>query len=159
MAQWIVFGVFTAFAAVMLYVGASQHFAQRRLLERAVPVSAKVTVSEVRGSTSHDTDRRLNRSTSTTSYTPEVRFRYSVGGTEHESDLLRPSIIVRGYASQSAAREELLTFPVGAQVTAYVDPDLPDRAFLIREPSNGPLVFLIVGALIPVIAWFGCKLI
>ncbi|MFO0874149.1 MAG: DUF3592 domain-containing protein [Phycisphaerales bacterium] len=115
--------------------------------------------SEVRSSRSTDTDPRTLRDNSTTSHTADVLFRYELDGRTYESDLLRPSVIVRGFASAEGAMEELRAFPVGARVTAHVDPARPDKAFLIAEKSMGPLVFIIIGLLLPPIAWFAGKLV
>ena len=109
--------------------------------------------SEVHESVSADTDARLGRSNSTTSYRPDVQFRYSYRGRAYESDLLKPTIIVQGFASSETAAEELKPFPVGARVPAWVDPQNPDKAYLVQEGGAGPIVFIILGILLPPIAW------
>ena len=154
MAQIITFIIFGGFGFVMLYVGITQLFMQRRLLANAERVQATIVHSEVFTSTSSDTDPRPLRSTSTTTHRPDVRFRYRVGGREYESDLLHPSIIVRTYGSREAAAEALAPFPVNATVSAYVDPSLPDKAYLIATAGNGPVVFMVVGVLLPPVAWW-----
>ena len=154
MAQIIVFIIFGGFGFVMLYVGVTQFFRQRRLLRRAQPVNATIIKSEVFSSQSADTDSRLDRNTSTTTHRPEVRFRYLVNGQTYESDLLHPNIIVVTYASREAAAEALAPFPLEAKVSAFVDPSMPDRAFLIAEAGAGPIVFIIIGILLPPLAWF-----
>ena len=159
MAQWIVFIIFGGFGLVLASVGITQAVQQARLLAAAQPVPATIIKSEVFKSTSHDTDQRLNRSTSTNSFRPDIRFRYAVAGTEYESDLLYPTIIVQGYASADSAADELKPFPVGATVTAHVDPAHPDKAFLIAERSSLPTGFIIVGLAIVPLAWFGSKLV
>lgn len=159
MAQWIVFIIFGGFGLVLAGVGVTQAILQARLLAAAQPVPATITKSEVFKSTSHDTDQRLNRSTSTNSYRPDVRFRYTVADVEYESDLLYPTIIVQGYASSDSAAAELKPFPLGAGVTAHVDPAHPDKAFLIAERSSLPMGFIIVGLVVVPLAWFGSKLV
>lgn len=159
MARIIAVVIFGGFGMVLLYVGVTQLVMQRRLLANARRVDAVIVHSEVFSSTSADTDRRPNRSTSTTTHRPDVRFRYQVGGVEYESDLLHPNIIVRSYASRDAAAEALAPFPLHAAVRAYVDPSLPDKAFLIASAGNGPVVFIIVGLLLPPVAWWVGKLI
>lgn len=138
----------------MLYVGATQWRQQRRLLEYAETVDATITHSEVFTSKSADTDGKLGTSNSTTTHRPDVKFTYSVGGQSYESDLLHPTIIVRGYASRASAAEALTPFPVGAKVRAFVDPSLPDKAYLVAESSSAPLVFIVIGVLLPPLAWF-----
>lgn len=154
MAQIIVFLIFGGFGLVMLYVGVTQYFRQRRLLRRAEAVTATILKSEVFSSTSADTDPRLLRSSSTTTHRPEVRFRYEVNGMTHESELMYPNIIVVTHASRESATEALAQYPVGAQVRAFVDPSLPDHAYLIAEAGAGPVVFILIGLFLPPIAWF-----
>lgn len=154
MAQIIVFLIFGGFGLVMLYVGVTQYFRQRRLLHRAKPVNATILKSEVFSSKSADTDSRLLRDNSTTTHRPEVRFRYEVNGQTHESELLYPNIIAVTYASRESAAEALAPYPVNAKVRAFVDLSLPDQAYLIAEAGAGPLVFIIIGMLLPPVAWF-----
>src|SRR5262245_51478147 len=132
MARWIALFIFGGFGLVLLYVGVTQFFLQRRLLANAVTIEVQIIKSEVFKSVSADTDTRLGRDNSTTSYRPDVRFRYSYLGSDYESDLLRPNIIVHDYASKESAASELEPFPVGARVRAYVDAKHPDKAFLIK---------------------------
>lgn len=159
MVRIIVFILFAGFGLFLFIVGLTQYVQQRRLLAAAEPIDALIVVSEVHSSTSSPPRDRPLRNRSTSTHRPEVRFRYEIDGQEHESDLLRPAIIVRGYASAEAASEELRDFPVGARVTAYVDPSQPGKAFLIREAAAGPLVFMIVGLCVVPLAWFGSKLV
>lgn len=154
MARIVTFVIFGGFGLVLLYVGLTQLVTQRRLLTNAKRVDARIVHSEVFSSTSSDTDRRTLRSNSTTTYRPDVRFRYQVAGTDYESDLLYPNIIVRTYVSREAAAEELRPFPLEATVSAYVDPSLPDKAYLIATAGGGPMVFIIIGVLLPPLAWF-----
>jgi len=153
MARIIVTVIFGGFGLVLAFVGVKQFFLQRRLLANAEQVDAVIVHSEVFTSTTSNTDRRTLRSNSTTSHRPDVRFRYRVAGAEYESDLLYPTIIVQAYASRQSAAEELARFPLDAKVRAYVDPTLPDKAYLNATGGNGPVVFIIVGLLLPPIAW------
>ncbi|MEQ1690583.1 MAG: DUF3592 domain-containing protein [Gemmatimonas sp.] len=154
MARIITFVIFGGFGLVMLYVGITQLIQQRRSLTYSERIDAEIVHSEVFTSTSADTDPRLGRSTSTTSHRPDVRFRYMVGGQQYESDLLYPTIIVQSYASRENAAEALAPFPVHAKVRAYVDPSHPGQAFLIADAGKGPIVFIIIGLLLPPLAWF-----
>lgn len=153
MAQWITFIIFGGFGVMLLYVGITQFVQQRRNMADARPIDATVAHSQVVSHTSADTDSRLGRSTSTTSHRPDIRFRYQVLGTEYESDRLYPNIIVTSYASAESAAEVLKPFSLNATVRAYVDPAHPEQAFLIRESGNGPVVFIILGVLLPPLAW------
>jgi len=159
MTRIIVTIIFGGFGLVLLYVGVTQFVRQRRLLANAERVDAVIVHSEVFSSTSTDTDPRPLRGTSTTTHRPDVRFRYRVGDADYESDLMYPNIIVRTYASRASAAEALAPFPLHANVRAYVDPSLPDKAYLIAEAGAGPVVFIIVGLLLPPLAWFVGKFI
>ena len=153
MARIITLIICCGFAAMFLYVGAMQFWQQRRNLAHAEPVDALIVHSAVKMSKTRDTDQRVGFSNSTTRYLPEVRFRYVVAGTEYESERLHPTVIEQEYASELAAAEVLTPFPLAARVRAHVDRAHPDRAFLIAERSNGPLVFLILGVLLPPLGW------
>jgi hypothetical protein len=157
--QLIVFLVFGGFGVVMLYVGVTQFFLQRELTADPRRVTATIVHSAVKQSKSADTDNRPLRDNSTTSHDPEVRFTYTIDGKTYESDLLRPTIIVRTYASRSSAEKELEPFPLGATVEAYYGVRHPAKAFLVLEKSVGPVVFIVVGIVVPIVAWFARKLI
>lgn len=159
MARLIVFLVFAAFGVVMLVVGATQYIQQRRLLAAAEPIEVEIVRSEVFSSESKPAGSKPLQSRSTTSHRPELAFRYEVDGATYESDLLHPTIIVQGYASRESAAEVLREYPVGARVQGYVDRSRPDKAFLRREASLAPLVFMIVGIALVPIAWFGSRLV
>jgi len=159
MARWIALIIFGSGGLVLLYVGVTQYFLQRRLLANASVIEALIVKSEIFKSVSADTDSRLGRSNSNTSYRPDVLFRYSHDGETYESDLLKPTIIVQSYASSESAAAELQPFPLGARVPAYLDVRNPDKAYLVQEGTAGPLVFIILGVLLPPIAWFVGKYI
>ena len=154
MARIITFVIFGGFGFWMLYVGVTQHFQQRRSLMYAERVDAVITHSEVFTSTTADTDNRVGFSNSTTTHRADVKFRYRVGGEEYESDLMYPTAIITASGSRESAAAELAPFPVGAKVRAYVDPSHPEQAFLIASKKNGPMVFIIVGVLLPPVAWW-----
>ncbi len=153
MTQLITFVIFGGFGLMMLCVGGRQFIQQRRLLSRALPVDAVITHSAVFSGNSSNTDTRLLRDNSTTTHRPDVRFRYRVNGREYESDLLHPTSIVVTYASRAAAAEALEPYPLDAKIRALVNPAWPDKAFLIATAGAGPIVFIIIGVLLPPLAW------
>ncbi len=158
-ARALVFVIFAGFGLWLAGVGVAQHFQQSRLLAHARPITARIVKSEVIRSESSDNDPDDLGDTKTYSYRSEIRFRYAVGGAEFESDMLRPTIIVRGYGSHEAAAREAGEYPLGASVTAYVDPREPEKGFLKPERSALPTGFIIVGLLMVPIMWFAVKLI
>jgi hypothetical protein len=153
MARVIAMVIFGSFSLMMLHVGVGQFVQQRTLTVGAKIVEATITKSEVRMSKSSDTDQRLGRDNSTTSYTPEVRFAYEVDGKTHESEMLYPTQIVQGYASEESAAMELRAFPLHARVRAHVHPSHPDKGYLIPQKSYAPAVFIVIGLVLPVVTW------
>jgi hypothetical protein len=47
----------------------------------------------------------------------------------------------------------------GGGVSAFLDTQNPDKACLLQESSAGPMVFMILGVLLPPVAWFVGKYI
>jgi hypothetical protein len=157
MARVIAMVIFGSFSLMMLHVGIGQFVQQRTLTVGAKVVEATITKSEVLMSKSSDTDQRLGRDNSTTSYTPEVRFAYEVDGKRHESEMLYPTEIVEGYASAESAAAKLRAFPLNAKVRAHVHPKYPDKGYLIPQKSYAPAVFIVVGLVLPVVTWVVTK--
>jgi len=155
--SYIIMAVFCGFSIVMLYVGITQFFVQRELTSDPRRVTVKITKSEVFRSETKDTNHGDLRDTSTVSYRPDVQFSYAIDGKTYESDLLYPTIIVRTYASRESAESELKPFPVGASVDAYYGVNRPAQAYLVLEKSAGPIVFIIVGLIVPVVTWLVVK--
>ena len=153
-AGWIAFTVFAGFAAMLLAVGVREWRLQRRLLAHARPVEGLVLSVTIRHSASRDTDPSPGRNTSTSSYTPDVRFRYRVGGRSYESDRLGASDIRQGHASHDAAAREVAAFVLGRPVTVLVDPAHPELGFLRAGHSAGPAVFMTLGLAIPPLVWW-----
>jgi hypothetical protein len=141
--------LFTIFGLVLFGVGAQQYLQQRRLTAHPQRVPATITRSEVVPITSSEQGSRSR----VKAYRPEVRFSYVVAGNTYESELLRPTIIGADFASHEEAAAQLAPFPKGASVSAYVNPSLPDKAYLVRETTSGPLVFMLVGLGVPPLTW------
>jgi hypothetical protein len=74
-----------------------------------------------------------------TSYAPVVRYQYAFAGAHYESDAVLPLSVSAslGWAEQLRDR-----FRPGEIVTAYVNPNRASSAFLIREISLLPLLFV-----------------
>ncbi len=143
--RWIFVLMFGGLGLMLVYVGVTQYFIQKRIAANARTIEVEIFRSDVTRSESMDTDRSLTRNTSTTTWSPNVRFRYVVNGTPYESEMLRPNIIGTSFGSQAEAAEVIAPYPVGAKVLAYVDERHPDKAFLILEKGAGPVVFMLVG--------------
>ncbi len=144
----ILFALFLGGLGVMLIVvGAREYVLQNRVLSNVALVDAVILSAEVKSSTSYDSDHRLLRDNSTTTHTPEVRFEYTVEGKRYESDMLYSTAIITGHASKKSAAEEIRAYAVGTRVRAYVNPQLPERAFLRLESTNNPVWFMVAGVL------------
>lgn len=143
--RWLFILMFGGLGVMLIYVGVTQYFLQKRIAANARTIQVEIIRSDVTRSVSMDTDRSPTRNTSTTSWSPNVRFRYVLNGQIRESDMLRPNVIGTGYTSREAAAAEIAPFPLGAKVLAYVDDRHPDQAFLILEKGAGPVVFMLVG--------------
>ena len=152
--------IFGGGGLVMFYVGAREWIVQRAAMIDSVAIPAQIVESVVRTSKSEPAGSgELLKDDSTTTHSADVRFRYTISGQTYESDRLRPSAIVRTHGSKLSAEDELKPFPLGAAVNAFVIPSMPDKAFLIRETSSGPFVFMIVGFLLTPIALIATRLI
>ncbi len=149
---------FAAFACIFLGVGGWQAWDQGRLLARAIPVAAVL----------HDARVESHRgSKGGTNYKPVVDFSYVIAGAEYTGHDAQPMVVstssssaaeaaiarVRAAVGPTAAAEPLLVEqPLGNApsanrtrnaITAWVDPDNHDRAFLLREATFFPYVFIL----------------
>ncbi|MFT3685462.1 MAG: DUF3592 domain-containing protein [Phycisphaerales bacterium] len=158
-AQLIAYAICLGFAGMFLVVGTRQFFEQRTLLSNAEQIEVEITRSEVVVSKTEDTDRRLNRDNSTTTYRPEVEFTYLDRGVRYKSDRLYPTIIMRTFAGHDSAAEVLAPYRVGTKVKAHINRAMPDKAYLIAERGAGPVVFMSLGVLLLPIAWLVGKIV
>ncbi len=153
--KYLFLTLFGALGVMMLIVGVKQSFQQRRLLTNVRQVAAHITRSDVVKQQSSNTDQRPLRDNSTTSFRAEIEFEYEIQGVRYSSAMLYPTVITTSYPTEEMARQIILPYPVDSEVQAYVNPDFPDRAFLVKESSIGPVVFVIVGI---AAILFGCLL-
>ncbi|MCX5689030.1 MAG: DUF3592 domain-containing protein [Planctomycetota bacterium] len=149
--DWIMLAIFVVMLGglgiMLITVGTREFLLQRRLMAAAVAVEATILECQVTTSTSTDSDSRLLRSNSTTSYAATVRFAYTFRDVRYESDLLYPTAIQQGYASHEAAQAELRDLSPGSTVQAFADASMPERGFLRLESSTNPAWFIIAGIL------------
>jgi len=94
-------------------------------------------------------DIRTVRGSKGSTYAPVVGYSYAYEGVAYQGSVVTP---VNRTASLKWARGLRNRFTPGTVATAYVDPGRPSRAFLVREVSLAPLVFiffpLAMGALV-----------
>jgi hypothetical protein len=85
-------------------------------------------------------DHGYNRSH--TSYSPALRYGYTVNGQQLEgTELAR----VRSSTNRHAAEARLAPYPVGKQVMVYCDPNDPNIAYLEVKRSFGGIFLLCFG--------------
>jgi len=140
----VVFGVISL---LMLAMGVSEFYMQWRLLSGARPVQATITaadVFEVRDLTGDDAGGITSYI-----YEPRVKFTYEIDGTSYEGTMMRPIKTPRNYPTAGHAETELVAFPVGAKVQAFVSPNYPDKAYLIKETSRAPVIYMLIGVGVP----------
>ena len=134
-------GCIGGFLAIFVAVGLGLFGSEVYRVWTWQPVSARVLT----------TDIKAVRGNKGTSYSPVVRYEYSVNGTGYQSDRVLPLTISASYAWAEGLRSR---FRPGQVVTAYVNPNQAASAFLVRQVSLLPLLFvgfplLIVG----IVSW------
>ncbi len=135
-------GCVGAFLAIFVAAGLGFFASEVYRVATWQPVSARVL----------STDIKAVRGDKGTSYTPVVRYLYSVNGAQYESKQVLPLSASASYGWATRLRDR---FRPGQVVTAYVNPRNPASAFLVRDVSLMPLVFVAFPLLIVgVLAWF-----
>lgn len=119
---------------VIVGVGGYVYVDEGAALDSGVEVDATVVGSDVEQRIRYDADGDRR-----TVYYPRVTYEYSVDGETYRSSNLRAGL-GRESMLESNARRTVERYPVGAQVTAYYDPENPSRAFLVAGRSSVPLI-------------------
>lgn len=89
-----------------------------------------------------------------TSYRPVVTYRYRVDGRAYAASTVT---IILESRSWDWATGIVARYPRGSTTTAYVDPKDPTKAFLVRQVSVIPLVFLIIPLVFAGIVWMSAR--
>ena len=149
----VVLGLIFLLVGAGLYVyGPDQAAAEQERIDNSVEIDAEIIHSDVRtvrsGGSSSQTD---SRSRDDTDYQPEIEFSYEFEGETYYSDRMYPSSGPDRENRHRHAREVVDQYPEGQVVTAYVDPNHPDKAFLTREVSTTATEFRIGGAIFAVL--------
>jgi hypothetical protein len=132
---------FITLGLFFVYQGLSSMYFQVRLNTNVVSVPATVISSEVRQTT---TNAGPEAGSATTSYWADVEFTYEYKGQTRKSGRVWP---VDEGGREAAMRSVVEQYPPDAQVTAFVDQENPDLAFLEKRWSSLPYVFVCVGSL------------
>lgn len=123
--------------------GIHDYTQQSDAIANAVEVDATITETGVEAVSSG--------STSGTEYKPTVSFRYEYQGESYTGTNVFPATVSPTYETRAAAESVLQGLEEGETVTAYVDPDSPDEAFLQTKRSTAPLVVAAIGGLFTII--------
>ena len=112
---------------------------QHELLERAVPVEAAMESIDVAFVPGTSTGPGGGRTESR--YRVDARYRYEFGGEAYVGTGVAP---IRDAGEMVWARSIADLNPPGSEITAWVDPDRPDRSFFVRERDETPYWFLLI---------------
>ncbi|MGA2440481.1 MAG: DUF3592 domain-containing protein [Tepidisphaeraceae bacterium] len=110
---------------------------QENAVTRFAPVTARVISSRVDVS-----GTGTNRM-----YVPHVVYAYEVGGQTYSGTQIAPFDVLKQFSSRLGAQDVIRQFQAGTQVTAYVNPDDPGDAILVREYSPQPYLLSIAALL------------
>lgn len=124
-------GCVGGFLAIFVAVGLGLFASEVYRVETWQPVSARVL----------RTDIKAVRGDKGTSYTPVIRYQYSVNGAQYVSSQVLPLTLSASYGWATRLRDR---FHPGEIVTAYVNPSKPASAFLVRQVSLLPLAFVAI---------------
>ncbi len=104
------------------------------------PVDARVISTSIEKHVS-----RSGRGGRSVSYSPVVKYTYSVGSEKHESNQVFP---ISFSGSYEFAKKTIEMFPPGKRTTAYIDPGDPSRSFLVKRYFFIPYLLVLVGILL-----------
>jgi hypothetical protein len=119
------------FALIFIGVGCYLAYLQSHALQTYLPVPATILSREIKSS--HD-------SHGSTTYAPSASYRYTINGQSYECSQVS---VTKVSSSYRWASEQLAKLPGGPNVTAYYNPAKPGRAFLLRDASFFPYIFVL----------------
>lgn len=132
-------GLFFAGAAlIFVVIGAVLAHRQERRLATYVEAEAEIVSGRI------DTWQTTSKGRTSTHHRPVIEYDYVVGGRTYRSEQLGPTSEM-GTSSEFADRV-LAQFPVGTRHPCWHDPDDPGDAFLLRETSFMPYLFVVIGS-------------
>jgi hypothetical protein len=122
--------IFTLFPMVFLGIGGYMAWDQDRKITHYMSVTAKVLSRTIETST--DSEGK-------TTYKPVVSFEFQVDGNKYTGRDIYPISMSSGHGW---AQETINRFKVGSEVEAFCDPANPSSAFLLKEYSFFPYIFI-----------------
>ncbi|MGQ5515464.1 DUF3592 domain-containing protein [Halococcus saccharolyticus] len=126
--------------------GAYDYIQQSDTVANSVEVNAEITETGVVEASSPGSSLGAD-------HKPTVRFTYNYEGTSYTGTNVFPAETSPDYDTRSEARSVIDGYETGDTVTAYIDPDEPDNAFLKNQTTNAPLLFAGVGMLFIIIGF------
>jgi hypothetical protein len=144
----IFIAMFTLIPGIFMCVGIGGVWRQHQRISGFLPVRATVISSEVRSHTS---------SKGSTSYSPEVTYRYEVSGRKFTGEDVLPLSMS---AERSWAEGIVRRYPAGKTAEAYFNPADPSDSFLVKEYSFFPYFFILFPLIFLAVAagvWFGTR--
>ncbi|MBN1346408.1 MAG: DUF3592 domain-containing protein [Phycisphaerae bacterium] len=127
--------LFTIIPLTFVGVGTYLVHRQHHKITTCRPVEATVLSTDIKVTQSRNSDGRTS-----TSYQPIVVYRYEVDGRTYTCDAVTP---LAESASRSWANEIVNKYKKGREVTAYYDPKEPAEAFLEKQYSFFPYMFIL----------------
>ncbi len=131
----VVLILFTVVPLVFMGVGTYMARSQHHKITTYHPVQAAVLSTRVEVHTSRDSEGRTSRS-----YKPVIEYRYEVNGQSYTSDEVTP---LDESAGSKWAHEIINRYKAGQTYEAYYNPDHPSEAFLVRQYSFFPYMFIL----------------
>lgn len=130
----------------LIFVGVGYHLVQKQhhKISTFEPVSAEVKGTSIETVRSRDSEGRTR-----TSYKPIVNYTYVINGRQYSSGIVTP---LDETMSHSSASDVINSYRKGQRIEAYVNPDDPTDAFLLREYTFFPYIFLLFPMLFLAIA-------
>lgn len=121
-------GLFLALAGIVFTWVLYTAWQRAEETRRWVPTSCRITSSRLA--------RQQPTPNSNTAYTAEVRYTYTFAGTSLTGSLIKR--VNSPSQHEDVARKKLESYPVGTELTCYVNPTKPDQAIL-KHDSRAPL--------------------
>jgi hypothetical protein len=125
-----VVAVFWAIGAWLIYAGTKS-----RKLAQASELWPTAEGTVLSAEVSKQTYRDPQQHTTSHTYTPQVRYSYSVAGKSYEGKVIRFGDMAQGAASLAEAI--VAKYPAGAAVAVRYDPQSPSRATLETASAGG----------------------
>ena len=94
---------------------------------------------------------RILKSEEVPGYQAHVVYEYQVGPSIYQSD--RVGLVVHRHLSAAAARAIVARYPVGSEVTAYVDPTSPMRVVLEPTSRSNLVGLFVFGGIAWLVVW------